>query len=579
MRRRLLTVPIISGGKYLKINGTTWGDVMFYNPKDKSLFFERDFEKVSETCTPLGVVVIPASMNYYDDGMPAVMCLKEFNSTLGNPADYIKSLTYAAVWKNDGDGDPNTPIACAKSYCHIASDSIGASSWATENTLDPETRYGNTSYLAISQYKNGAINPDFFTGSIKTNPFQDKTGWNHVKANTGCLEGEWKDTGVLPGSGSPCAQSAWLFNFDGKTANGCWYIPSVAEMAFAFARKKIIANTITELNKKWPGNPLMQSSYYGTCTRGNYTNYSAIMVRWSDGYCNVNGTASTERPYRPFFHIEPISIQDESTLEPSTIYPANEIYQKTEPAPTGLYFASGKPWVETGSGMVGQVHHSYLSRMWLDASASDLMRKVVIEVDSGPYVQYVKPNGTVWFNLHNGANWYDNALEKGEVADRSFGLTYKKDNETITRDEFVSSVFNVLNSESLSCATVADSLMPVEFTACYTYEVYADSGNLLMMMTAANGSNSGILFGPGDWSNYWLNAEQLDAYLGFNNLNPTVYFQNVPPVPEILYPLAATTKGTLYINLREPEHDVSKEFLKRVSSSSRIVIKDTLFYK
>lgn len=187
---------------------------------------------------PLGVVVIPEG--YTVDGNARIMAIKPSDAN-GHPTDELVKL----VWDNSKEiintelNDFNNPLTPL--WDDAGNIVLGEGQWLPSSYLDGSQAIndakayyhtGSTeTQQIISPYRNNYVNPDFY--SVGNSPLSDFNG----------LENTIKLVGL--GSQYEAANAAWNYIDDASKLQ--WYLPSMGELSFMFARLKEIDETILEV--------------------------------------------------------------------------------------------------------------------------------------------------------------------------------------------------------------------------------------------------------------------------------------------------------------------------------------------
>lgn len=297
-RRRLLMGG--SGNSLLPnqvaLADTVAGDVCCYNStKGVKMFFRLDGMSASDVipsdCTPIGVVVIPASHDVYGTGECAVMSLVHMsvstpdvgtkdvqNLYWGGAIDIanIPNRTSAVtIGKTSAQGDSVTGLVIygflpfdAASLYQCKSDPIAYYTQDTDAVPSP--------YLA-----DGSRNPNYYTTASPSSANSGQSDFNGKEYSTIIIEEETANpptwtTGTLSNSSSfgyyPPFQAAWRFHPAG-TSQGQWYIPSQAEMGYVLVRKNTVQNSLTAV-----GGTTLASSVYVTSTEFSSSQFNAVSL-------------------------------------------------------------------------------------------------------------------------------------------------------------------------------------------------------------------------------------------------------------------------------------------------------------
>lgn len=271
-RRRLMMAQGLGGSSVPGVKESEAGDICVYDVNKGTLAIIKAAEWSAstypiDTYAPVGIVVVPASHEHYEDGKCAVMSLNHMNPNTpttggnyfsmywGNKSVNISSLPQLDKMLYVGyyDSIGNTVLGMDDGS-YLPSDSfIGLN-----NPYDNKTKYsvkgGNTTYyFGPSPYQNDeTFNPNYSmidSPSSTDNSLADFDG----KGNTQKIievrgskdYSSWKPT-YNNQNDYPAASCCDMY-FTQGTNQGDWYLPAVGELGYVIARKKAIENSIKKL--------------------------------------------------------------------------------------------------------------------------------------------------------------------------------------------------------------------------------------------------------------------------------------------------------------------------------------------
>lgn len=311
MRRRLMGGVSIKATLVSQMDAIA-GDVCFYNSETDSKEFYRlgtGDDQIPPTCTPIGVVVIPASHDVYGNGDCGVMSLKEMNYTTpdtgsvsyqgirwGGYETDISSLTNYNVVAGLGamNGDVYDTIQGTKNYGHLPSNKgfIGR-----DCPHDTDLKYYSSvtsSYCYIpSPYNDDDTrNPMYYqtsSPSSTANAMSDFDGVGNTKIITDLATAEdWKTassiTNKYDANYYPAACCCWRYHTNG-TSQGDWYFPACGELSYIMPKFNQIQVSIDALRSAYGdsvGVQLYNDFGYWSSSKYNSNGYARV-VRTSDG--------------------------------------------------------------------------------------------------------------------------------------------------------------------------------------------------------------------------------------------------------------------------------------------------------
>lgn len=291
--------------KEIPLSETTAGDILLWDKKGlRKLFVSSDSlsSYPSDSYTPIGIVVIPASHDVYGDGSCGVMSLKEMNYDSPDSG----STSYQDIyWGGYGDdislpnlnqiptGNTSNGIPTGQNYyAYLPSDKFSG----TQCAHDTDVSYNNTSYIPIpSPYlTDGSRNPGYYqttSPSSSNNALADFDGIGNSQVlwDLATLQSDWKTASSITNNSDsgyyPAACCCWRYHTEG-TSQGDWYLPACGELGYIMPPFNKINDAIgkmrtvygssvgVELNTNSAYNSSTEYSKYGS--RGVNTNYGRI---------------------------------------------------------------------------------------------------------------------------------------------------------------------------------------------------------------------------------------------------------------------------------------------------------------
>lgn len=303
-RRRLL---MSGGGNSLLPNqvalaDTVAGDVCCYNStKGVKMFFRLDGMSASDVipsdCTPIGVVVIPASHDVYGTGECAVMSLVHMSATTPNTGTTGTSTLYWGYNGIDVSDLPNRTSSVTIGKTSAQGDSVtglitygflpfdAASLYQCKS--DPIAYYTQDTDAVPSPYlADGSRNHNYYTTDSPSSANNSQSDFNG-KAYTKIIIEQYDESGgtVINSYRDwvwPSFKTTSLFQPIG-TSQGDWYLPTQAELGYVVVRKNTIQAVLNELGG------LTFDQIYHTSTEFTKTQFNAVsMTNGITRYRNKN---------------------------------------------------------------------------------------------------------------------------------------------------------------------------------------------------------------------------------------------------------------------------------------------------
>lgn len=273
MRRRILSDSGLKAS-LIQHENVVAGDVVFYDSSSETMIYYRLGEgddEIPESCTPIGVVVIPTSHNVYGNSACGVMSLKEMNYTTpdtgstsyqwiywGYKSLDISNLTnYNVVCHVGNKGTVNESVEGTTGYAFLPSDKFTT----VKNPYDTDTyyNYNDSDYYIPSPYNDDDTrNPAYYqtsSPSSTANAMSDFNGVNNTNIITALATAEsWKTASSITNSYStgyyPAACCCWRYHTDG-TSQGDWYLPACGELGYIMPKFNQIQTSINALRSAY----------------------------------------------------------------------------------------------------------------------------------------------------------------------------------------------------------------------------------------------------------------------------------------------------------------------------------------
>ena len=401
MRRRLMGGVSIKATLVSQMDAIA-GDVCFYNSEtDSKEFYRLDVgdDQIPTTCTPIGVVVIPASHDVYGDGDCAIMSLKlpAESQVIENNVGYTKwsSVSFDTALSNYSGvvtvGSQNNISASATGISSSPTILPGSNpSWRVPNIWDTDTYYySNTSAY---QYAPSPYNEDdsrnnvyYQTSSPSSigNALSDFNGKN----NCNSMSQELED---LDSAMYYCS----IFHTKGTSTND-WYLPALGELGYIVPKFSTLQKTIQILNNIYTTNyPDINDAYYWSSTECNSsqayyltTSTGKVDSAGKTGYMGVRAFHRVPAPIK----YGPIQLTGGSVSD----IPASG---GTSGAPTGYTYT--QTWGHSGSTTNGGVITSGAEISYTTVTADSLGTTITNRAKVGDSVLTITMNGvTQDFNI------------------------------------------------------------------------------------------------------------------------------------------------------------------------------------
>lgn len=425
MRRRLMGGVSIKATLVSQMDAIA-GDVCFYNSEtDSKEFYRLDAgdEQIPPTCTPIGVVVIPASHDVYGNGDCGVMSINPMNYNTPISGGSSEQNIYWGQYGTD-TGLPNlnkvnqcgvvsaqTNSVTTTSSAYLPSNKISGGTFNeadTANTCihDTDTHYyssGSTTCAPSPYLSDDSRNPMYYTTSASTaNCLSDFDGVGNTNTlvSLHTIDDLSTATTVTNDTGStaaPAAACCHLYKTKG-TNQGNWYLPAMGELGYIMPKWNEIQGAISNINTVYGSNvvavSLNDSNYYRSSSE--YSSGGARYLYTANG--DVGGYNKNGNGYvRAFLRVPPPIKYGPIQLTGGSIddIPASG---GTSGAPTGYTYT--QTWGHGGSSTNGGIITSGAEISYTTVTAGSLGTTITNRAKVGDSVLTITMNGvTNEFNI------------------------------------------------------------------------------------------------------------------------------------------------------------------------------------
>lgn len=271
------------------------GDAVFYDASAGAMVYYRlgeGSESIPESCTPIGVVVIPSSHDVYGNGACGVMSLVPMScdtpatggtseqgmcwGVYGVDISTLENRNYAPyVGTGSSVGDASSTVVGETDFPLLPSDMFSA----VQCPHDTDVYYRNSDggYQAPSPFlTDNSRNPAYYqtaSPSSTANALADYSGKENTEAiisQRGIKDySSWIPTSDSP-TDYPAASCCNMFSTEG-TEQGEWYLPASGELGYVMPPFKMINQAIETLKEFFDvGVPMnFSSGYYSSSEYGS----------------------------------------------------------------------------------------------------------------------------------------------------------------------------------------------------------------------------------------------------------------------------------------------------------------------
>lgn len=327
MRRRLMGGSSAITATLVSQPDTVAGDVCFYDSAtDSKVFYRLDegTDIIPETCTPIGVVVIPASHDVYGTGECGVMslntmdCDSPFTGSLNEQRmvfglDYdLSTPDFVSINFVGQDEIINGEVQGTHTNAYLPSNGSSFVFYDINNPYDNDTYYlYKKGYYAPSPYNNDdSRNLNYHTSATTVdnclNDFSGKENSLIILKPRG--NKDYKEWSPKPNDlySYPAASCCDMYYTVGTNQTD-WYLPAVGELGYVVPKLTEIHNALTVVSKLY-GNAvdIMRHAghMYHTATSSEFSKSEIWVIYINQG--NVIPVSKTSQHYvRAFLRVPP----------------------------------------------------------------------------------------------------------------------------------------------------------------------------------------------------------------------------------------------------------------------------------
>lgn len=235
--------------KEIPLSETTAGDILLWDKTGlRKLFVSSDdlSSYPSDSYTPIGIVVIPASHDVYGDGSCGVMSLKEMNYNSPDTGSTSYQYIFWGGYRDDislpnldivPTGNTSNGIPTGQtSHAYLPSDKFSG----TQCAHDTDAYYYSSSYIPSPYLTDGSRNPGYYqttSPSSSNNALADFDGIGNSQVlwDLATSQSSWKTASSITNNNSsgyyPAACCCWRYHTEG-TSQGDWYLPACGELGY-----------------------------------------------------------------------------------------------------------------------------------------------------------------------------------------------------------------------------------------------------------------------------------------------------------------------------------------------------------
>ena len=312
--------------KDIPLSETTAGDILLWDKTGlRKLFVSSDAlsSYPSDSYTPIGIVVIPASHDVYGDGSCGVMSLKEMNYSTPDTGSTLYQYMY---WGNYGNNISNLPNlnqvptgnqanglpTGQTSYAYLPSDKFSG----TQCLHDTDAYYNNSSYIPSPYLTDGSRNPGYYqttSPSSFNNCLADFDGRGNSEILWGLAtaQSNWRTASTITNNSGdnylPAACCCWRYHTEG-TQQGDWYLPAMGELGYIMPPFNKINEAITKMRNAYGssvGVTLSNNNYYWSSSEYNSSHARYVYTLNGFVYCNLK---DYNNYVRAFLKVSPLDL-------------------------------------------------------------------------------------------------------------------------------------------------------------------------------------------------------------------------------------------------------------------------------
>lgn len=292
------------------------GDIALWN-NNKLVFSSPENLTQHSSEIPVGVVVIPANHNVYNNGCCCILGLSEEDKEWGvdsaatsdTSLNNYNNVVYIGTNGELGDGSAKGVFdSKSGSYPYFSSDLLNVETSSGPISLDKVGKYrysSSSSYYIPSPY-NSDGSRNFVYSTIKfpsdeSNAAQDFNG----KSNTTILSGF---------DGFNAAKWCMTYKTSGTKENE-WFIPGYGELGYIFSRFSLINSSINKINEVFSNKPATILSQIDYWSSSEYSNSKARFINFYEGLSDSKNkdTSLTVRPCYQFPVLKTYTLNIETT--------------------------------------------------------------------------------------------------------------------------------------------------------------------------------------------------------------------------------------------------------------------------
>lgn len=296
----------------IPLSDTKAGDVLLWDKiNQRKLFTSSDnlSSYPSESYTPIGVVVIPASHDVYGDGSCGVMSLKPMNCNTPSTGGTYEQSMYWGEYGTDisalsnlnqvPTGNTSNGIPTGQtSYAYLPSDKFSG----TQCAHDTDAFYYSSSYIPSPYLTDGSRNPGYYqtsSPSSSSNALADFDGIGNTEkiiTQRGTKDYNSWTPGRITEADYPAASCCDMFHTEG-TSQGDWYLPACGELGYIMPPFNKINQAIANMRQAHGssvGLELNTGNYYWSSTEHSSdiarfvnTSNGRVYSFSKDNYCYV----------------------------------------------------------------------------------------------------------------------------------------------------------------------------------------------------------------------------------------------------------------------------------------------------
>lgn len=326
MRRRLMGSSGLAVRK-IEHDNVAPGDAVFYDASAGAMVYYRlgeGSESIPESCTPIGVVVIPSSHNVYGNGACGVMSLVPMScdtpatggtseqgmcwGVVGDDISSLKDLNHVPfVGKAESLGDVDSTIVGYEYYAFLPSDYFTAAQCPHNTNVYWKTIEEGFPHAPSPFLTDGSRNPSYYQTASPSSTssaiadFDGRGNSDIIVAQRGTKDySSWLPE-VSTGIDYPAASCCNMFYTDG-TKQGDWYLPACGEFGYVLSVSKKINQAIGVINKTYGVGILINTDWAYWCS-SEYNNNIARYIVAGHGGVDCYWNKDYLYPVRAFIQI------------------------------------------------------------------------------------------------------------------------------------------------------------------------------------------------------------------------------------------------------------------------------------